>query len=124
MGTPWVAEQQGLFQTPHDLLNLHVIEFSRLNGYWPNELEAIEAICSWIVGTTKYAVVRCESSATFPAGPTGQTGSILGRTTKNLPASTGTDFTPASSVRKRSTIHLTSRARLRVVQETASVDGA
>ena len=97
--TPWVAEQQGLIQTPNDLLNLHLIDFSRLNGYWPNELEAIESICSWIVGTTNDTVVRCESSATFPTSPIGQTGSILGRTTKNLPASIGTCFTLGSSVR-------------------------
>jgi hypothetical protein len=42
MGTPWVAEQSGLFQTANDLLKLTLIEFSCLNGYWPNELKAIE----------------------------------------------------------------------------------
>jgi hypothetical protein len=99
MVKPRVAEKQGLIRTPHDLLNLHLIDFSRLNGYFENELEAIESICSWIVGRTNSTVVRCESSGTFPTSPIGQTGSILGLTTKNLPASIGTCFTPVSSVR-------------------------
>lgn len=33
MVKPWVAQQQGLIQTPNDLLNLHLIDFRRLNGY-------------------------------------------------------------------------------------------
>ena len=33
MVTLWVAKRQGLIQTPNDLLNLHLIDFGRLNGY-------------------------------------------------------------------------------------------
>ena len=32
-----------------DILNLHIIDFGRLNGCWENELDAMETIGSWFI---------------------------------------------------------------------------
>lgn len=37
---------QKVIATPDDLLNLHIIDFARTNGYWPNPLAAIHNICA------------------------------------------------------------------------------
>ena len=47
--------EQGMIESPIDLLKLDVVDWNRLNGYWRNPGEALERVGSWFVNTTRYA---------------------------------------------------------------------
>lgn len=46
------------FTSANDILQLQMIDFSRCNGLWHNNvLHAIQAICPWLVGNAGYSIL-------------------------------------------------------------------
>src|SRR6266487_3182346 len=52
--------RRGAFKSEYDLLELDILDWNRLMGYWENTAEAVQAIASWLIDTSIYKVVRCD----------------------------------------------------------------
>lgn len=49
-----------LIESVYDLVDLRIIDWNRLNGYWDNELEAMETIANRFIGRATYSVIECD----------------------------------------------------------------
>lgn len=49
--------EQGTFDSQRDVLKLGIIDWNRLNGYWPNMADALDTIGNSLIGRASYTVV-------------------------------------------------------------------
>jgi hypothetical protein len=52
--------ERRMIESVYDLTDLGIIDWHRLNGYWRNEADAIEAVASWFIGKAEYLILRCD----------------------------------------------------------------
>jgi hypothetical protein len=52
--------ERKMIESVYDLTDLGIIDWHRLNGYWRNEADAIEAVASWFIGRAEYSIVQCD----------------------------------------------------------------
>lgn len=49
---------QRMIYNSQDVLKLKIIDWNRLNGYWNNPAEALDAITSWFAGNAYYSIIE------------------------------------------------------------------
>jgi hypothetical protein len=54
---------QGIIQSMPDFFGLHIVDFSRLNNYWPHLGEAIDHIAGYVVRNVAWTKVRVNMHA-------------------------------------------------------------
>ena len=52
--------RQGIIESEYDLTDLHIIDWSRIGGYWRHAGDAIKAVSSWFIWRAMYTVVTCD----------------------------------------------------------------
>jgi len=50
-----------LIESPMDIIELDIIDFNRLNGYWNNSKEALDTIFSWFNGIASATIMKFDN---------------------------------------------------------------
>lgn len=58
-----ILEGQTLITSAFQVLQLDIVDWNRLNGYWDNTAAALETVASWLVGNAVYDKLRVDMRA-------------------------------------------------------------
>jgi hypothetical protein len=58
-----ILEGQTLIGSAHQILQLDIVDWNRLNGYWEHPAAALETVASWLLGNAVYGKLQVDMSA-------------------------------------------------------------